>query len=179
MVFCQLSPTSNVFVGDKPRKSSSQMVLETQLSILRYWHRGERNCKAISKATGIPLRTVQYNVRLLRNKRKIPVSTKAGRPPKLNAHWSRSLARLLQHHWKERKPLRWYIAELERRGGPKISASTLRTYLAKFGYRYVKWSPRRPLTEPQRKARLKWCIDHLHDWEIGHFLTFFLSNIML
>jgi hypothetical protein len=140
------------------------MVRETQLSIVRYWHRGERNCKAISKATGIPLRTVQYNVRLLRNKRKIPVSTKAGRPPKLNAHWSRSLARLLQHHWKEHKPLRWYLAELERRGGPKISDKTLRTHIyTKFGYRSLKGLPCRSLTKKRRKARHKWCIGHLRD----------------
>jgi hypothetical protein len=139
------------------------MVRENQLSIVHHWHRGVRNCKVISKATGIPLRTVQYNVRLLQNKYKLPISTDAGRAPKLNARWSRSLTRLLQYHWKERKPLRWYITELERRGGPKISDRTLRTFLAKFGCRYVLRSPRRPLTEPQRKNRLKWCIDHLRD----------------
>jgi hypothetical protein len=129
MVFCQLSPTSKVFVGDKPRKSSSKWCAKLNCrSCANGWHRGVRNCKAISKATGIPLfEQSQYNLRLLRNKRKIPVSTKAGRPSKLNAHWSRSLASLLQHHWKERKLLRWYLAKLERRGGPKISDTTLRT----------------------------------------------------
>jgi hypothetical protein len=125
-----LSTFANVksFYRRQATKKQLQMVRETQLSIVRYWHRGVRNCKAISKATGIHLfEQSQYNLRLLRNKRKIPVSTKAGRPPKLNAHWSRRLARLLQYHWKERKPLRWYLAKLERRDGPKISYTTLRT----------------------------------------------------
>jgi hypothetical protein len=156
-----LSTFANVksFCRRQATKKQLQMVRETQLSIVRDWHRGVRNCKGhqqghwntsfrtsiISGYCGTSAR-FQFQPKL----EDLPSSMLIGRA--VSRDFYNIIGKSVSHYGGTLPSSRDAAAQDIRYASEN-----------KFGYRYVKWSPRRPLTEPQRKARLKWCIDHLRD----------------
>ena len=125
------------------------------------WRRNVRNAKEISRKTGIPLRSCERYVALLKKRGKIPAIHRSGRPRKLSPEKRRQVGKIIKHdHFTTAGELK---AKLEEKyPGLDVSERTVRRELSNLGYASI--LPRKVplLTQKAKDNRLSWARDHIH-----------------
>jgi transposase len=133
--------------------------------MLYYWNTGVRTAKKIHTLTKIPISTIYYNLRKLKKTNDIKQSKGAGRPRTISHELSQKIRRLV-----EKKPsvsLRTLVVEL----GGAVSRSTLARHLKSLGYKNKVPTAAPMLTRLQRRKRVKWAKEHLHDCWTNTFFS--------
>lgn len=132
--------------------------------------------------TNIPLRTCRRNLKNFRKgkgpERKVRIYHSASLSP--NDRRRLSQLAICNPKWSADQ----LVAEMVKRGSPKVSNRTIQRTLIAAGIR--KWTPEKmpPLTETHKRNRVKWCREHLNqDWSVvftdESYVELFRSKIQL
>lgn len=125
--------------------------------ILSYWNRGVRYAKKIHTATKIPMSTIYYNLKKLRETGKITQSKGAGRPKVISREMSQKIRRQIQKN--PSISTRSLVAEL----GGAVSQSTVLRHLWDHGYQNDVPKSLPMLTLQHKEKRVEWAKKHLND----------------
>jgi len=131
----------------------------SKIALLELFNQGYKDAKTLSKMLGTPLRTVQRDLRKI--KQNIPLTRQkgSGRPRKLDANDRRRLIQLtLKDDMHSSKDIQ---KELLLRGSPSVHSSTVRRYLNRSGYFSFILKKKPLLTKGQKKKRVEWCQQHV------------------
>ena len=135
-------------------------LLETQRNAVKsLWRQKVRNAKEISQRLGIPLRSCERYVSLLKKNGKIPMNYSSGRPRKLTPQKRRYIGTIIKHNQFTTAPE--LKAKLEENDPElEVSERTIRRELTNLGF--VSVLPRRVplLTQQAKDRRLSWAHDH-------------------
>ena len=147
------------------RKMSSNPIKANRSAVNFLWKQNIRTPKEISSKTGVPLRTCQRYVALLKKNKKIPEIRRSGRPRKLSSEKRRQLGMIVKsNHYTTTTEMKTILEEKYQ--DLEVSERTIRRELSNLGY--VATLPRKvPLLTQQAKInRLSWAQDHVrYNWK--------------
>jgi transposase len=135
--------------------------LETQRkTILHFYNNGTTNAAEIHSLTKIPLRTVQRNLKKIKNTGEIKRKSGSGRPKKITPTASRVVAQYIR-----RKPTisAGAIAARLEDIGVDVSRSTVSRHLGDHGYRNALPLRTPMLTQAHKQKRVEWAQNHKDD----------------
>src|SRR6185369_2710117 len=134
----------------------SKTPVKTNRQIVKcVWDRGHRNVVEISKITGVPLRSCERYVSLLKKTGHIPKIRKSGRPRKITSVMRRQLGRIIQKNcYKTAAEMKTALEK--KHPDLDVTERTVRNELSRLGYAAV--LPKRVplLTKKAKEIRLKW-----------------------
>jgi transposase len=136
---------------------------EGRILVKSLYDTGVTNPKAISKRSGVPLRTVYRYVDKLQSSGQITDAKRAGRPRKNTSRLRRQLGQIKR--LKPRAAAHVYAADLRKRNKMDLSTRTVETALHQLGYTW-RLPGRKKLSSSQKAARLEFCQEHVDDdWD--------------
>ena len=141
---------------------SSNPIKANRSAVNFLWKQNIRTPKEISSKTGVPLRTCQRYVALLKKNKKIPEIRRSGRPRKLSSEKRRQLGMIVKsNHYTTTTEMKTILEEKYQ--DLEVSERTIRRELSNLGY--VATLPRKvPLLTQQAKInRLSWTQDQLEE----------------
>jgi transposase len=120
-----------------------------------YYEDGFRSPQEVHKITRIPLRTIARNISKFRKGEGPERKVGTGRPPKLSANDRRRVHQLAVKH--EQWPAARIAVRAAKLGSPLVGKKTIQRVLKNQGF--LKLVPKivPPLSEEQKKMRVKWC----------------------
>ncbi len=129
------------------------------------WDKNIHNAKEISSRTGVPLRSCERYVAILRKTDNIPEIHRSGRPRKLTPAKRRQVGMIIKRdHFTTAGELKAILEEND--SELEIGETTIRRELSRLGY--VAVLPRKVplLTQKAKDIRLSWARDHLrYNWK--------------
>lgn len=144
---------------------SSNPIKANRSAVNFLWKQNIRTPKEISSKTGVPLRTCQRYVALLKKNKKIPEIRRSGRPRKLSPEKRRQLGMIVKsNHYTTTTEMKTILEEKYQ--DLEVSERTIRRELSNLDY--VATLPRKvPLLTQQAKInRLLWAQDHVrYNWK--------------
>ena len=141
---------------------SKLLTLQRQ-TILYFWHKGVRSPKELHKITGIPLSTINYNLKKIKKTSDVSHRKGNGCPKKIGVAKSRELERYIRKD--SSVSLRTLAIRLSA-DGESISRTTIGTHLKNLGYKHAVPTGTPMLTEAHKEKRVEWAKKHLNDnWE--------------
>jgi transposase len=140
--------------------------IKANREVVKYlWDKNIHNAKEISNRTGVPLRSCERYVAILRKNGNIPEIHRSGRPRKLTPAKRRHVGMIIKHdHFTTVGELKAMLEEND--SELEIGETTIRRELSRLGY--VAVLPRKVplLTQKAKDIRLSWAQDHLqYDWK--------------
>jgi transposase len=129
------------------------------------WQQKIRNAREISQRTGVPLRSCERYVSLLKKTGKITIGHRSGRPQKLTPKKRRQIGMIVKHnHFTTASEIK---AQLEEKNPDfEVSVWAIRRELKNLGFVSVR--PRKVplLTQKAKENRLSWARDHVnYNWK--------------
>ena len=141
----------------------SKLLNSQRQTILHFWHKGTRSPKELHKTTGIPLSTINYNIKKLKKTGDISHRKGNGRPKKIKTVVSRKLERYIR---KDSSVTLRILAIKLSEGGESVSRTTIGTHLKNLGYKHAIPIGTPMLTDEHKERRVEWAKRHLNDnWE--------------
>ena len=104
-----------------------------QISILHYWSNGIRSARFIHRETKIPLSTVKYNIKKLKETNSLKHRGGNGRPRVINSAGSRAFAQYI--HRNNETTLKEIKEKLSKTHERSVSLPTISRHLRNHGYR--------------------------------------------
>ncbi|CAF1440276.1 unnamed protein product [Adineta ricciae] len=134
-----------------------------QISILHHWNNSIRSAHFIHHETKIPLSTVKYNIKKLKETKSLEHRGGNGRPCVINNADSRAIAQYIRRDNETTlKEIQEKLSETHQRS---VSLSTISRYLHNHGYRSVLPVNTPMLTVEQKQRRVQWAKKHqADDW---------------
>jgi len=150
------------------KMSQSSLEVHRQI-VLHYWSIGVREAREIYAKTKIPLRTIQRNLKRLRESGSIERKKGSGRPKKISPIEARAIG---QWVWRNNRiSLRTMSIKLETQYKKKVAHATIYHHLKEKSYQSSVPTPTPMITEEQRIARLGWALRHQNDdWKRTFFV---------
>lgn len=140
-----------MFAQDK--KSTPQV-------ILHFWNQGIRSPLEIHKKTNIPIRTIKYNVKKIKDTGSVARKQGSGRPKKITASASKAIGQYLR-----RDPTassRKMVPKLAEKG-LELSYRTISRHLGGLGYKNNVPVATPMLTDNHKRIRIEWAYAHLNE----------------
>ncbi len=131
--------------------------------LLHYWNKGVRSVPKLHKLTKIPVSTLYYNVKKLKEKGTVKHKRGNGRPKKITPEISRTIGQYIRRDTSI--PLK-NIANKISQKGVQLHFSTISKHLTSIGYK--KNLPRATpmLTQKHKENRVEWAKKHLnYNWK--------------
>ena len=128
--------------------------------ILHFWNEGVQSPKEIHKITNIPLRTVKYYIKKIKETNSIARKKGSGRPKKISGNTSVAIGQYVR-----RDPTissRKLEAKLAEKGF-SVSYRTISKHLGSLGYKNNVPLPTPMLTKAHKEKRVEWAYAHLND----------------
>lgn len=129
--------------------------------ILHYWNQGHRCAAEVARLTGIPVRTVQFNMVKLREQGSVDHRGANGRSRKITAEDSRAMAQWIRR--KKDLTTAEIAAKLQQSRGRLVSRWTVQRHLKMLGYRSKLPRATPMLTQEHKENRVKWAKQHKND----------------
>ena len=128
--------------------------------ILHFWNIGIRSPQEIHKQTNIPLRTINYNIKKIKDTGSIVRKEGSGRPKKITSRSSKAIGQYLRHDpsLSSRK-----IATKLSENDLEVSYRTVSRHLHSLGYKNNLPAVTPMLTSVHKIKRVEWARAHLND----------------
>jgi hypothetical protein len=137
---------------------------EQRKTISLLWKKGTRSAKKIHTLTKIPLRTIYYNLKKLRDTNDIGHKRGAGRPTSVTT----KISEKIQQYVKEEPTISARTLAIRLRN--RVSRTTIARHLKSLGYMYNTPIKTPMLTERHKIKRVEWAKKHLDDnWDNTFF----------
>jgi transposase len=142
----------------------SSNTLDLQRStLLHFWNQGIHSPKELHKKTGIPLSTVKYNIKKIKETGNVLHKGGNGRSKKIGSAKTRELERYVRKDCSS--SLRTLAIKLSEDGG-YVSHMTIGRRLKELGYKSALPTGTSMLTANHKTRQIEWTRDHLNDnWE--------------
>ncbi|CAF1213410.1 unnamed protein product [Rotaria sordida] len=125
-----------------------------QISILHYWNNGIRSAYFIHCETKIPLSTVKYNIKKLKETKSLKHRGGNGRPRAIRNAGRRAIAQYIRRD--NETTLKEIKEKLSKTHQRSVSLSTISRHLREHGYRSVLPINTPMLTAEQEQHRVEW-----------------------
>ena len=132
-----------------------------QISILHYWNNGIRSAHFIHRETKIPLSTVKYSIKKLRETKSLKHRGGNGRPCAISSTDSTAIAQYIRRD--NETTLKEIKEKLSRTHQRSVSLSTISRHLRDHGCRSVLPINAPMLTVEQKQNRVEWAKKHQGD----------------
>ena len=143
------------------RKVKTHDLSTNRSVILHFFNQGYRNAAEIARITNIPVQTVRYNVKKIREKGNVRHKCGNGRRCKLTGKDNILIGQLVL---KNPEITSKEIAQTLRiKNGQDISRWTVQRQLHRLGYRHVLPRATQMLTDEHKEARVEWAKRHKND----------------
>ena len=133
----------------------------SQISILHYWNNGIRSAHFIHSETKIPLSTVKYNIKKLRETKSLKHRGGDSRPCVISSTDSTAIAQYIRRD--NETTLKEIKEKLSKTHQRSVSLSTISRHLRDHGYRSVLPINTPMLTVEQKQNRVEWAKKHQDD----------------
>ena len=143
------------------RQRNSNSMKTRRSTILHFWNNGERSAAKISRLTKIPIRTVTYDIKKIKEQGTIEDRPRTGRPRKIGASDNIALGQWIRRD--NETTSKELAQKLLCERGLNVSVWTVRRQLNRLGYKSTLPRGTPMLTQEQKDARVQWAVQHKND----------------
>jgi len=140
---------------------NSNIMKTKRSAILHFWQNGERSPAAISRMTKISIRTVNYNIKKIKQQGTIEDRPRQGRPRKITGTDNIALGQWIRRDNESTSKQLAHKLLYER--DLSVSVWTVRRQLERLGYTSILPRGTPMLTQEHKNARVQWAIKHKND----------------